>query len=45
MLSESSKKLMVVLSDGGGGGGGSGGRGYCKLPLISPGLIHPRKGF
>ena len=44
MLSESSKKLMVVLSDGG-GGGGSGGRGYCKLPLISFGLIHPRKGF
>ena len=44
MLSESSKKLMVVLSDGG-GEGGSGGREYCKLPLISPGIIHPRKGF
>ena len=44
MLSESSKKFLVVLSDGG-GGRGSGGREYCKLPLINPGLIHPRKGF
>ena len=44
MLSESSKKLLVVLSDGRGVGGG-GGVEYCKLLLISPGLIHPRKGF
>ena len=36
MLSESAKKLLVALSDGGGGRGE-----YCKLPLISPGLIHP----
>ena len=38
MLSESAKKLLVALSDGGGGRGEGE---YCKLPLISPGLIHP----
>ena len=38
MLSESAKKLLVALSDGGGGRGKGE---YCKLPLISPGLIHP----